>query len=52
MYKILNLNKKRVCDVSTDKRTATITIKGSPVIISVNKDGTLDFKNAIIMKIA
>lgn len=41
MEQILNLNYKRVLDLSDDKRTAVIRKNGCITIITSNSDGTL-----------
>lgn len=45
MSPIYNLNKKRVLDLSEDKREAIIRKGDCITIISVNKDGTLRYSN-------
>ena len=42
MIEIRNLNQKRVCDMTADKRVAVIQQKDCAVIISANPDGTLN----------
>ena len=45
MTEIHNLNGKRVCDVSEDKRTVEIVHKGCLTRITANPDGTLNIEN-------
>jgi len=42
MVVVQNLDQKRVCDVSTDKRVATIRKKDCVTVITANPDGTLN----------
>ena len=42
MNQVANLNKKRVCDLSEDKRVAEIRKGDCLTMIRANPDGTLD----------
>jgi len=41
MLEVRNINKKRVGDISTDKKTFEISLKGCRTTITANPDGTL-----------
>lgn len=41
MFEIKNLDQKRVCDLSDDKKTLIIQKKGCVTIVKANDDGTL-----------
>lgn len=45
MEEVLNLNGKRICDISRDRRIIEIVQKGCMTRITVNDDGTLDIKH-------
>jgi hypothetical protein len=42
MSEVTNLDRKRVCDISTDKRMVEIRRKDCVTIIAANPDGTLN----------
>lgn len=44
MKEIKNLDDKRVCDQSDDKKKVEIRKRNCLTIITANKDGTLDIK--------
>jgi len=46
---VRNTNKKRICDVSRDRRLIVINIGGCPVRITANADGTFNIEGAIII---
>lgn len=46
--KIRDLNKKRVCDLSVDRKVVTIVRDGCKTLITANPDGTLDIKFEVI----
>lgn len=45
MEEFRNLNGKRVCDVSEDKKTVEIVASGFKTQITANPDGTLKIEN-------
>lgn len=45
---VRNAKKKRVCDVSRDRRLIIINIGDCPVRITANADGTLNIEGATI----
>lgn len=45
MKEFQNLDKKRVCDVSADRKTVLIRKKGCTTKITANQDGTLNIEN-------
>lgn len=45
MEPVKNLNDKRVCDISRDRRVVEIVHKGFCTRITANPDGTLRIKN-------
>lgn len=48
MEEIRNLNGKRVCDRSEDKRSIQIVQRGCMTLITANPDGTLHIENVPI----
>lgn len=48
MNKFKNLNNKRVCDISTDRKVVEINQKGFITRITANSDGTLKVENIAI----
>jgi len=48
MTEILNLDYKRICDISTDARIIKIKIKNCITIITSNPDGTLKITHKYI----
>lgn len=48
MSEVRNLNNKRVCDVSEDRKVVEIVIKGCKTRITANPDGTLNIENILI----
>ena len=52
MEEVRNLNGKRVCDVSQDKKIVEIVQKDCITRISANPDGTLKIENFQIPKAA
>ena len=48
MSKVLNLDKKRACDVSADFKAVEIRKKRCVTRISANPDGTLTIRNEVI----
>lgn len=49
LNEIRNLDQKRVCDISDDRKILVITKKGCQTIINVNKDGTLQISHKRII---
>jgi len=45
MSEVINLDHKRVCDVSSDKRVVEIRRKDCVTRITANPDGTLNITN-------
>ncbi len=45
MVEVRNLDEKRVCDISADRKHIVISKKDCKTIISVAKDGTLQIKH-------
>lgn len=52
MEEIRNLNGKRVCDMSLDRKVVIIILKGCETRITANSDGTLNIENVRIENIA
>lgn len=50
MDTVRNLNGKRVCDISPDKRVVEISLKGCVTRITANEDGTLNVENVMLNK--
>ena len=50
MKEIRNLNGKRVCDISSDRRVVEIVQKECITRISIGDDMRLDIKNLILNK--
>lgn len=48
MNTIRNLNGKRVCDISPDRRVVEISLKGCITRITANADGTLNVENVML----
>lgn len=48
MEPVKNLNDKRVCDISNDRKVVEIVQKGYITRITANADGTLNIENSII----
>lgn len=46
---VRNQNKKRICDISRDRRLIIINIGNCPVRITANADGTLNIEGATIV---
>lgn len=46
---VRNKNKKRICDISRDRRLIIINIGNCPVRITANADGTLNIEGATIV---
>jgi len=46
---VRNQNKKRICDISKDRRLIIINIGNCPVRITANADGTLNIEGATIV---
>lgn len=46
---VRNKNKKRVCDISRDRRLIVIKIGDCPVRITANADGTFNIEGATII---
>jgi hypothetical protein len=42
MEEVRNINNKRICDISKDKKVIEICLKGCLTIITANPDGTLN----------
>lgn len=49
---VRNNKKKRICDVSKDRRLIVINIGDCPVKITANADGTLNIEGATIIQAA
>ena len=47
-----NLNDKRVCDISHDRKVVEIVQKGCLTRITANLDGTLKVENILLPKVA
>lgn len=45
MQEVRNINNKRICDISNDKKVIEICLKGCLTIITANSDGTLNIIN-------
>ena len=45
MEPVKNLNDKRVCDISNDRKVVEIVQKGYVTRITANADGTLNIEN-------
>ena len=45
MNEVRNLNSKRVCDLSTDRRVIEIRLKNCLTRITANPDGTLNIEH-------
>lgn len=45
MNEVRNLNNKRVCDLSTDRRVIEIRLKNCLTRITANPDGTLNVEH-------
>lgn len=52
MEPVKNLNGKRVCDISRDRKVVEIVQKGCLTRITVNPDGTLKIENVPLPKAA
>lgn len=52
MEPVKNLNDKRVCDISEDRKTIEIVQKGCLTRITVNPDWTLNVENILLPKAA
>ena len=52
MEPVKNLNDKRVCDISRDRKVVEIVQKGCLTRITANKDGTLNIENVPLHKAA
>ena len=52
MEPVKNLNDKRVCDISHDRRVVDIVQKGCLTRITANPDGTLKVENVPLPKAA
>lgn len=52
MEPVKNLNDKRVCDISRDRRVVEIVHKGCRTRITANRDGTLKVENVHTSKAA
>ncbi|CAI3302838.1 hypothetical protein CIRMBP1315_00022 [Enterococcus cecorum] len=52
MNQVTNLNKKRVCDLSEDKRVAEIRKGNCLTRIKANPDGTLDITHQCDEKVS
>ena len=48
MEEVRNLNGKRICDMSPDRKVIEIVQKGYITRITANADGTLNIENSII----
>ena len=46
---VRNQNKKRICDISKDRRLIIINIGNCPVRITANADGTFNIEGATIV---
>jgi len=52
MEPVRNLNNKRVCDISRDRKVVEIVQKDCLTRITANKDGTLKIENIPLRKLA
>lgn len=52
MEPVKNLNDKRICDISHDRKVVEIVQKGCLTRITANPDGTLNIVNLLIQQIA
>jgi len=48
--RVINLNNKRVCDISTDSKTIEIRVKDCITRITANPDGTLNITQEFVEK--
>ena len=48
MEEVRNLNGKRICDMSPDRKVIEIVQKGYITRITANADGTLNIENSVI----
>ena len=48
MTEVKNLNGKRICDISNDRKVVEIVRKGYITRITANADGTLNIENSVI----
>ena len=52
MEEVRNLNGKRVCDISRDRKVIEIVLKDCLTRITANPDGTLKVENVPLVKAA
>ena len=52
MEEVRNLNGKRICDMSPDRKVIEIIQKGCLTRITANPDGTLNIENVPLPKVA
>ena len=52
MREVRNINNKRICDISNDKKVVEIRLKDCLTIITANPDGTLNISHEFIESVA
>ena len=52
MEEVRNINNKRICDISKDKKVIEICLKDCLTIITANPDGTLNITHEFIESVA
>jgi hypothetical protein len=52
MQEVRNINNKRICDISSDKKVIEIRLKDCLTLITANTDGTLNITHECIKSVA
>lgn len=52
MEEVRNINNKRICDISKDKKVIEICLKDCLTIITANPDGTLNITHEFLESVA